>query len=138
MPRYISFDWVCGCVRVLVDAAARIMGCVGSINASRTSAMNDSMFLFVIERRYELPPQQTAQSKQTQISVEGKKSPIIVSISLFSCVVPDESATTAASDMIYEPDMCTIKKKKMWQEIKTLPQPLSCTKLVKKQSEMFQ
>lgn len=49
----------------------RIMGCVGPINASQTSVMNDLMFLFVIhwesEREREscdLRPQQTAQSNQ--------------------------------------------------------------------------
>lgn len=47
----------------------RIMGCVGSINASQTSVMNDLMFLFVIHWENErescdLRPQQTAQSNQ--------------------------------------------------------------------------
>lgn len=87
VARYLFFDCDCGCV--LVRVLVRIMGCVGSINASQTSVMNDLMFLFVIERRYDLRAQQT--NSTTRLPGRGpnvrrwKKSPIIVLISLFSC-----------------------------------------------------
>lgn len=62
------------------------MGCVGSINASQTSVMNDLMFLFVIHSVSEMQRERESDLNKPHKATKSrgeKKSPIIVLISLF-------------------------------------------------------
>lgn len=88
----------------------RIMGCVGSINASQTSVMNDLMFLFVIqlvrrrERERERATCDLNKPHKATKSRGEKKSPIIVLISLF---VPSLGASSSGRTMRGRPQLVT-------------------------------